>query len=46
VCAGANAWVYGLTGFTGFTSGSFHPNPQGLEAIGKEILAQMKASGL
>ena len=46
VCAGANAWVYGLTGFTGFTSGSFHPNPQGLEAIGKEIFAQMKASGL
>jgi hypothetical protein len=45
VCAGANAWVFGLTGFTGFTSGSFHPNPMGLEVMGKEILAQMKASG-
>jgi hypothetical protein len=46
VCAGTAAWVFGLTGFAGFTSGSFHPNPQGLEAMGKELLAQMKASGL
>ncbi len=37
VCAGEAAWVFGLTGFTGFTSGSFHPNVRGQEVIGREI---------
>ena len=37
VCAGDAAWVFGLTGFTGFTSGSFHPNVQGQKVIGREI---------
>jgi hypothetical protein len=45
VCAGTNAWVFGLTGFTGFTSGSFHPNPPGLESMAKEIFTQIKATG-
>lgn len=37
VCAGADAWFFGVTGFVGFTSGSFHPNPLGLQAMGKQI---------
>lgn len=45
VCAESNAWVFGLTGFTGFISGSFHPNPQGLEIMAREIFAQIKATG-
>ncbi len=45
VCAGSNAWVFGLTGITGFTSGSFHPNPQGLESMAREIFTQIKATG-
>lgn len=45
VCAGTNAWIFGLTGITGFTSGSFHPNPQGLERMAREIITQIKATG-
>ena len=45
VCAGTEAWVFGLTGFSGFTSGSFHPNPQGQVEIGKALKSQVKASG-
>jgi hypothetical protein len=37
VCAGAEAWFFGVTGLVGFTSGSFHPNPLGLRAMGKQI---------
>ena len=37
VCAGAQAWVFGLTGIFGFTSGSFHPNVPGQEVLGKQI---------
>lgn len=39
VCAGADAWFFGVTGLVGFTSGSFHPNPLGLHAMGKQIAA-------
>lgn len=39
VCAGADAWFFGVTGLVGFTSGSFHPNPLGLNAMGKQIAA-------
>jgi len=39
VCAGDDAWVFGVTGLVGFTSGSFHPNPQGQQAMGKQIAA-------
>lgn len=46
VCSGSNAWVFGLTGLTGFNSGSFHPNPEGLGVIGQEIFAKIKASGI
>jgi hypothetical protein len=28
-----------VTGLVGFTSGSFHPNPLGLQAMGKQIAA-------
>lgn len=45
VCAGSNAWIFGLTGFSGFTSGSFHPNPTGQKVIAQELFAQIKASG-
>lgn len=37
VCAADSAWAFGLTGITGFTSGSFHPNVKGQEVIGREI---------
>ena len=37
VCAGDKSWVFGFTGFSGFTSGSFHPNVRGQEVIGREI---------
>lgn len=45
VCAGSDSWVFGLTGLTGFVSGSFHPNPKGLVNMGKEIYTQIKAAG-
>lgn len=37
VCAGQDAWFFGVTGIVGFTSGSFHPNPLGQESMGKQI---------
>jgi lysophospholipase L1-like esterase len=38
VCAGSDAWVFGLTGLTGpFASASFHPNPAGQQFTGREI---------
>lgn len=38
VCAGNEAWVFGVTGFTGpFASASFHPNPAGQRFTGREI---------
>ncbi|MCF8539181.1 MAG: SGNH/GDSL hydrolase family protein [Candidatus Nanopelagicales bacterium] len=45
VCAGSDAWVFGLTGLTGFNSGSFHPNPDGLTAMSQQIFTQIKATG-
>ena len=39
VCAGDQAWVFGLTALQGFPSGSFHPNPRGQQAIAKAIAA-------
>lgn len=44
VCAGAQAWVFGLTGIFGFTSGSFHPNVPGQEVLGKQIGEAAKAA--
>lgn len=38
VCAGANAWVFGVTALGGsFASASFHPNPAGQKFAGREI---------
>jgi len=45
VCAGNQSWIFGLTGFGGFTSGSFHPNPLGQSEIAGIIYRQMVASG-
>lgn len=44
VCAGAQAWVFGLTGIFGFTSGSFHPNVPGQQVLGKQIFAAATAA--
>jgi hypothetical protein len=41
VCAGTQAWVFGITSFSGFTSASFHPNPTGVAAMGKAIQAAL-----
>lgn len=37
VCAGRDAWVYGITTLAGFSSASFHPNPAGQEAMARAI---------
>lgn len=38
VCAGADSWFFGLTEFSGpFASASFHPNPKGQAAMGRQI---------
>ena len=38
VCAGQDAWVFGITGITGpFAGASFHPNPAGQNAMGAQI---------
>ncbi len=45
VCAGNQSWIFGLTGFSGFTTGSFHPNPLGQSEIAGIIYREMVASG-
>ena len=45
ICAGNESWFFGLTGFSGFTSGSFHPNPLGQSEMAKIIYREMVASG-
>ena len=38
VCAGRDAWVFGVTAFSGpFASASFHPNPAGQQFAGRQI---------
>ncbi len=44
VCAGDQAWVFGLTALQGFPSGSFHPNPRGQQVIGKAISAAVRGA--
>lgn len=39
VCAGPQAWAFGLTGLSGLPQGSFHPNPTGQVAIAKALAA-------
>lgn len=41
VCAGSEAWIFGLTGIAGFTSGSFHPNPAGQKEFSQQIFTAM-----
>jgi lysophospholipase L1-like esterase len=45
VCAQNESWFFGLTGFSRFTSGSFHPNPLGQSEMAKIIYREMVASG-
>lgn len=44
VCAGAQAWVFGVTALSGFSSASFHPNPPGAAAMGRAIQAALAAA--
>jgi hypothetical protein len=44
VCAGPQAWVFGVTALSGFSSASFHPNPVGSAVMGKAILAALKVA--
>lgn len=37
VCAGAAAWVYGITALSGFAEASFHPNVPGTAAMAREL---------
>ncbi len=37
VCAGNQAWVFGFTGLSGFTTASFHPNPTGQDVMARAI---------
>lgn len=43
ICAGAQAWVFGVTALAGFSSASFHPNPAGAAAMGRAIQAALVA---
>lgn len=44
VCAGSEAWAFGLTTLTGFSSAGFHPNPRGQQAIGDAITGAARAA--
>lgn len=37
VCAGAAAWVYGVTALSGFPEASFHPNVPGTAVLAREL---------
>ncbi|MGA0210075.1 MAG: hypothetical protein ACO3LZ_09175, partial [Candidatus Nanopelagicales bacterium] len=42
VCAGSDAWVFGITTLTGpFSSGSFHPNPAGQRMAARQIARKL-----
>ena len=38
LCAGSEAWTYGLTALNGFASASFHPNSTGQRVIAKALV--------
>lgn len=46
VCAGDDAWVFGLTTLAGFSSAGFHPNPRGQVAIAAAIAGAARSAGL
>jgi hypothetical protein len=41
VCAGGQAWVFGLTALNGMSSASFHPNPAGQFVIAMALAGAM-----
>jgi lysophospholipase L1-like esterase len=42
VCAGDLAWTFGLISLGPLASAAFHPNPRGLEVMGKAIAAALE----
>ena len=38
VCAGSQAWVFGVTALAGFPSASFHPNPTGQQVLAQALV--------
>ena len=44
VCAGNEAWVFGLTSLAGFSSAGFHPNPRGQQSIAESITGAARAA--
>ena len=43
ICAGADAWAFGVTALSGFAGASFHPNPAGQAALREAIGAAAAA---
>jgi lysophospholipase L1-like esterase len=41
VCAGSQAWTFGLISLGPLAAAAFHPNPKGLEVMGKAIAAEV-----
>ena len=41
VCAGSQAWTFGLISLGPLAAAAFHPNPKGLEVMGKAIAAAL-----
>jgi lysophospholipase L1-like esterase len=41
ICAGSDAWVFGLSAFSGMDSAAFHPNPTGQRVIAKALTDAM-----
>ena len=42
VCAGNQAWTFGLISLGPLAAAAFHPNPKGLDVMGKAIAAALK----
>lgn len=43
VCAGDQAWTFGLISLGALSSAAFHPNPKGLAVMGKAIAAALNS---
>lgn len=44
VCAGTQAWIFGVTALAGLPTASFHPNPTGQQRLGDALLGALKAA--
>jgi len=44
VCAGNQAWSFGLISLGPLAAAAFHPNPKGLEVMGKAIASSLGAA--